>query len=35
MISGAAIPQHELPSKKMALITSDYVIMSCMSIKWL
>ena len=29
-----APPQHGLSSKKMALITSEYGIMSCLSIKW-
>ena len=33
-LSGAGTPQHGLSSKKMALMTSDYGIMSCLSIKW-
>ena len=33
-LSGATTPQRGLPSKKTALITSDYGIMRSLSIKW-
>ena len=32
--TGSGTPQHGLPSKPMALITSDDVIMRSLSIKW-